>query len=165
VKVIISQSCIGVNKSAIIQTMGRVINPETAGKERTQLMRSIVLAVRELALQTETGDQARDLAAYISLALQAITNTVESSVQAWEKRGYWVKADRFRMEWIWAERLGNSMLQALLQDDWGSVATTAAQIAERSSKVKVPINHRLGKPWEGAWQKLRHENGTQTIKT
>jgi hypothetical protein len=123
-------------------------------------MRSIVLAVSELALQTETGDQARDLAAYISLALQAITNTVESSVQAWEKRGYWVKADRFRMEWIWAERLGNSMLQALLQDDWGSVATTAAQIAERSSKVKVPKNHRLGKPWEGAWQKLRHENGT-----
>ena len=134
--------------------MGRVINPNGTGKERTQLMRSVALAVRELALQTETGDQARDLAAYLALALQAIANTIEPSVQAWEKRGYWVKADRFRMEWIWTERLGTAIGQAVLQDDWAKVATTTVQIADKIKKVEVPKNHRLGKPWQGAWVKL-----------
>ena len=128
-------------------------------------MRSVVLAVRELALQTETGEQARDLAAYLALALLAVTNTVESSVQAWEKRGYWVKADRFRMEWIWTERLGFAMQQAVLQADWASVATTAVQIAERSSNVKVPKNHKLGNPWEGAWKNLKQDAESQATKT
>jgi hypothetical protein len=134
--------------------MGRVINPNGTGKERTQLMRSVALAVRELALQTDTGDEARDLAAYLALALQAIANTIEPSVLAWEKRGYWVKADRFRMDWLWTERLGTAMQQAVLQEDWAGVATTTVQIAEKIKKVDVPKNHRLGKPWQGAWEKL-----------
>ena len=134
--------------------MSRVINPEGTGKERTQLSRSVVLALRELAKQPEINQNTRDLAAYIALALQAIAKTIDSSVEAWEKRGYWLKADRFRLDWAWAERLGKQMQQALLNDDWQTVALTAGQVAEKLHTVEVPQRHRLGAPWVGAWERL-----------
>lgn len=137
--------------------MGRLINTEGAGKLRTQLTRSVVLALRELMRQTQPDDHSRDLAAYISLALHEVYQTAEESVAAWEKKGYWVKADRFRMDWEWADRLSGTMRKALLQDDWATVAMTAAQIAQKLMSVDVPQRHKLGTPWEGAWRQLRKE--------
>lgn len=135
--------------------MSRVINPDGAGKERTRLVKSIVLALRELMRQTEPNEASRDLAAFIALACLEIHETVESSVGAWEKKGYWVKADRFRMDWAWAERCGTQMRNALLQDDWATVALVSAQVGGKIGNVDVPVRHRLGTPWEGAWQHLR----------
>jgi len=134
--------------------LGRVINPETAAKERTQLERGIVLALRELMRQAEPDAHTRDMAAFIALALEAIWATIDSSVVAWEKRGYWIKADRFRMEWMWSEQLGKNMRQAVLAEDWGKIAQLSAQVAVRLSDVKLPQRHRLGTPWVGAWQRL-----------
>jgi hypothetical protein len=134
--------------------LGRVIHLETAGKERTQLTRSVVLALRELLGQSEPDSVTRDLAAYISLALQAIYDTIDPSVEAWEKRGYWLKADRFRMEWAWTNKLAKEMRQALLHEDWQAVALVAAQVGAKLRNVELPARHRLGTPWVGAWEKL-----------
>jgi hypothetical protein len=135
--------------------MSRVINPDSAGKERTRLIKAIVIAIRELARQSEPNPEARDLAAFIALALQTIAEGIDVSVAAWEKRDYWVKADRFRMEWAWAGQVGEKMRAAVLSDDWGSVAMLSAQIAQRLQKVKVSENHRMGTPWVGAWKQLK----------
>jgi hypothetical protein len=135
--------------------LSRVINPDSAGKERTRLAKSVVLALRELMRQSEPNEISRDLAAFMALALQEIFNTVEVSVFAWEKKGYWVKADRFRMEWEWADRTGKRIGEAILADDWGAVALTSAQVAQKLMKVDVPARHRLGTPWIGAWQALK----------
>ena len=134
--------------------MGRLINPESAGKERTQLSKAIVLAVRELAKQREITNETKDLAAFIALALKNISEGIDVSVAAWEKRGYWVKADRFRMEWMWTGSVADKLKAALLGDDWGSVAMLSAQIAQKFSKIVVSENHRLGKPWIGAYGQL-----------
>lgn len=136
--------------------MSRVINTQSASKDRTQLTRSIVLALRELMIQTETNETTRDLAAFISLALEEIFLTIDVSVNAWEKRGYWVKADRFRMDWLWSETLGKKMRQAITSEDWQTVAITSAQVAEKLRDVDVPKRHRLGTPWVGAYQKLQN---------
>lgn len=135
--------------------MSRVINPDSAGKERARLSKAAVLAVRELARQREPGAEARDLAAFLALALEQIAATIEPTVAAWEKRGYWVKADRFRMDWAWAGDLGTKMRAALLSEDWATVAGIAAQIGERLANVQVAAHHRLGTPWKGAWAQLR----------
>ena len=135
--------------------MSRIITPEGSGKERTRLSKEIVLSIRELMKQAEPDEKSRDLAAYISLALSEIGNTIESSVVAWEKRGYWVKADRFRMEWAWTERLGNSMQQALIQEDWAGVAMASMQIAQKLMAVQISERNRLGTPWVGAWNQLK----------
>lgn len=135
--------------------MGRVINPESAGKDRTRLTRAVVLALKELMHQTRPDDTTRDLAAFIALALDEVSETIDASVGAWEKRGYWLKADRFRMEWAWAEKLGTAMREAVLVEDWPRVAMTAAQVTEKLKDVDVPARHKLGTPWVGAWKQLK----------
>ncbi len=138
--------------------MSPIINPESAGKERTQLTKAIVLAIRELAKQTDVTNEAKDLAAFIALALKSISEGIDVSVAAWEKRGYWVKADRFRMEWIWTGQYFDKMKIAILTEDWGAVALLSAQIVQKFNKIVVSENHRLGKPWVGAYEQL---NGKQ----
>lgn len=135
--------------------MSRVINPHSAGKERTRLTKSIILAVRELAHQTEPGPEFRDLAAFIALALQAVADGIDASVAAWEKRDYWIKADKFRMEWMWAGQAAGKMKAAILTDDYATVASLMPHIAGKLSKVQIPPSHRLGKPWTGAWESLK----------
>ena len=135
--------------------LSRVINPDSAGKDRTRLSKAIVLAIRELAKQSEPTAESRDLAAFIVLALQTIAEGIDASVAAWEKRDYWVKADKFRMDWMWAGANAAKMKSAVLADDWASVAMLMPQIAQKLNKVQVSEHHRLGKPWEGAYKKLR----------
>ena len=134
--------------------MSRVINPDSTGKQRAQLSKAIVLAVRELARQKDTGEEARDLAVFIAIALRTISEGIDSSVSAWEKRGYWVKADKFRMDWAWAAPIAEKMQKAVLSEDWATVAATSAQVAQRFGKLQVSENHRLGKPWAGAYQRV-----------
>jgi hypothetical protein len=117
--------------------VGRVINPESAGKERTQLTRAVVLALRELMQKPDVDNQTRDLAAFIALALASIYQSIDISVAAWEKRGYWIKADRFRMEWAWSETLGGALRKSLLADDWSGVAMASAQIMQKLKNVDV----------------------------
>jgi hypothetical protein len=138
--------------------MSPIINPESAGKERTQLTKVIVLAVRELAKQTDVTNDTKDLAAFIALALKSISEGIDISVAAWEKRGYWVKADRFRMDWLWTGQYADKMKTAVLADDWATVAMLMPQIAQKLSKIVVSENNRLGKPWVGAYGRL---NGGQ----
>jgi hypothetical protein len=104
--------------------------------------------------QASIDENTRDLAAFIGMALGAIWETIDPSVAAWEKRGYWVKADRFRMDWAWTERLGRAMRQAARVEDWAQVAGVAAQVAEKVQGMKLPQRHRLGTPWVGAWKSL-----------
>ncbi len=134
--------------------MSRVINPDSVGKERTRLTKSIVLCIRELAKQTDVTAETKDQAAYIALALQAIADGIDVSVAAWEKRDYWVKADKFRMEWMWAGQTAAKMKTAVLSDDWATIAMLMPQIAQRFNKIAVSDNHRLGKPWASAYQLL-----------
>jgi hypothetical protein len=135
--------------------MGRVINPESAGKERTRLTKAILVTMRELAKQAAPSANAHDMAAFIALALQEIAAGIDLSVLAWEKRGYWVKADRFRMEWLWAGQYGEKMRVALLAEDWTTIASLLAQISQRLAKVQVADHHRLGTPWTGAYEALK----------
>jgi len=135
--------------------LGRVINPESAGKTRNQLTRAIVLSIRELLKQPEPNAEAHDLAAFMVLALEEIAAGIDVSVQAWEKRDYWVKADRFRMEWEWAGALAHSMRTGLQAEDWAMIAVTTAKIAQKLNKITIPERNRIGQPWTGAYSRFR----------
>lgn len=134
--------------------MSRVINPESIGKERTQYQRAIILALRELMGQSEVNSTTYDLTAFIVIMLEAIDDSIERSVTAWEKRGYWLKADRFRQEWRWAGDLGGRMKSAVISGNWADVGMVSALVVNKLSQVKVPTRHGLGTPWVGAWTKL-----------
>ena len=135
--------------------MSRIINPDSAGKEREQLTKAVVLAIREMVKQKEPDEESYDLAAFIALALDLISETIDISVTAWEKRDYWLKADKFRMEWAWSGQYAQKMKRALFSEDWAGIAMVTAQVAQKLKKVNVPLRHRLGKPWMGAWTELQ----------
>ena len=137
--------------------MGRVINPDTAGKERARLTKGIVMTIRELARQPEPSSESRDMAAFIALALAEISAGIDASVAAWEKRGYWVKADRFRMDWAWTDASASKMRAAVLEGDWEAIAAITALTAQKLSKVQVGARPRLSQPWRGAYLLLRGE--------
>ncbi len=137
--------------------MGRIIKINGAGKVRKRLLQEILLAVRTLSMQEEVSEQTRDLVAFISINLELISNSIDESVEAWEKRGYWVKADRFRMEWSWCNSLSRIMGEALFKEDWPTVALTVTLVAEKLKTINLPTNHRLGQPWIGAWQRLQRQ--------
>jgi hypothetical protein len=105
--------------------------------------------------QQGTDDLTRDLAAYIALALAEVYATIEASVGAWEKRGYWVKADKFRLEWEWTGSMSNTLKAALDNEDWATVAMTSAKVAQKLGTITVPEHNRLGSPWLGSWKKLQ----------
>jgi hypothetical protein len=134
--------------------LSKVYNPESAGKDRTRLSKSIVIALRELMRQPEPNAQTRDLTAFIVLALEEINENIDTSVEAWEKRGYWVKADKFRLDWEWSGKYSKNLRSALLKEDWGNVALSAVQIGQKLKKLTIAEHHRLGTPWVGAFNIL-----------
>ena len=118
-------------------------------------MKAAAIALRELLTHGNPDIHARDLVAFIAAALDAIAAGIDTSVDAWEKRGYWFKADRFRLEWEWAGRLGQEFEAALRADDWDTLAGLCVKLGGKLKDIKLPKNPRIGQPWEGAWDKLQ----------
>lgn len=137
--------------------MTRIITVDGVGKERVQLTRAIVSALRLLARQNEPGAEALDLVSFIILSLETIARSIDVSVIAWEKRDYWVKADRFRMEWAWAATTADSLREAIIKEDWGAIAGLSAFIGQKLVKTKVSDNNRIGTPWKGCWPRMKQQ--------
>lgn len=135
--------------------MSRVIQTDGVGKQRQTLVRSLALAVRELMQQGTINAQTRDLVAFLVLAMEEIAQNIDETVKAWEKRGYWLKADRFRLDWEWTQVLSHRLREALAEEDWEGIARLVGEVASRIGHVQLPVRHRLGEPWKRAWEKLR----------
>ncbi len=132
--------------------MTSIKGSESGATARNRMSKSIVLAIRLLMRQKSPDASSRDLAAYVVLALEKISESVETSAIAWEKRDYWLKADRFRQEWAWCEHSAEALAKALRADDWAGAAQQLVGIGQRFSTVEVSENNRLGEPWKGAWE-------------
>jgi hypothetical protein len=141
--------------SARRDNLGHIVRTGSPGKDRLLFEKGIIVAIRELIRHSEIDATVYDLVAYITLSLIAIGNTIDESVSAWEKRGYWIKADRYRMEWNWTTMLGAELKEAILMEDWSNVTRIIALVTQKMSKIDVPERHRLGTPWVGSWGKLK----------
>mgnify|MGYP001166965620 FL=1 len=129
-------------------------NQESGTTLRNRLSRGIVLAIRLLMEQGTPDEKSLDKVAFIVLALDKITESVDLSATAWEKRDYWVKADAFRMEWEWAIGSSKRVKEALLAKDWSQIATELITVAQKLHKVQISPNNRIGEPWVGAYAAL-----------
>jgi len=142
--------------------MSRVIQTDGVGKRRRRLLQMLGAPLRELMTQTRPDARTLDLAAFIAELLGALAALVEETTTPWEKRGYWVKADRFRMEWRWAAQLQHAMQEAVLAHDWDAIARVAAQVFAHVGHVDVPKRLKLEGAWEGAYRRLVASRGGQT---
>ena len=123
---------------------------------RNRLVRSIVLAIRTLMQQGKPDAKSLDIAAYIVLALEKINETIDAAMLAWEKRDYWVKADQFRQEWAWIEGSHSRLKVAVFAQNWEEIVPEVISVGQRFSHVKIAEKNRIGEPWHGAWNALKH---------
>lgn len=135
--------------------MSRVFKSESGRTERDRLLKSVVKAIRHLMTQSEPGEEGRDVVSYVVLALYHVHNTIDQSVLAWEKRGYWLKADRYRMEWEWCLEKARMLHEAVLEDDWSKIIPQLISTGEHLQQIQLPQRDRLGTPWTGAWDLLQ----------
>ena len=144
--------------------MGRLVTIDGTGTERNRLRRTIAEALRLLGTKQAIDDEARDLAALIVYSLRHIAQGVDTSASAWEKRDYFIKADRFRSEWAWVDASAARLEKALLQGRWNDLPAVLASLLPKFSDIKLTKMTRTPDLWAGCYEKLLKE-GTKEKAT
>lgn len=137
--------------------MSRVITTQGPGRERQHLRRTIAEALRRLVEKSGLDGEARDLTALIVFCLRGIEDTVERAAVAWEKRNYYLKADRFRSEWAWAGRMADRLAEALRGERWDELPPLLAQLFPHFADIRVIRMTRSPSLWKGAYARLLDE--------
>lgn len=137
--------------------MGRVINPDSTGKTRNQLMRTCAELLRRLSQKTGLDDDAKDMAAAIVFCLREIDAGIDQSAQAWEKRDYWMKADELRMRWGWAGQLADALNAVILGEAWDQLPTLMVKLIPKFNDIKITKFTRSETFWQGSHARLLEE--------
>jgi hypothetical protein len=137
--------------------MSRVINTADPGKQRSQHRRTIAEVLRHLMFKREFDDEAKDLAAALVLALRGIAASVEVTVNAWEKRDYYLKADRFRLEWEWVAPAAQRLEEIVIKGRWEKLPLELAALAPHFADIRILKMTRAPSAWKSSYQLLLHE--------
>jgi hypothetical protein len=133
------------------------VNGQNPSVERNQLRRTISEALRHLLAKKKLDDESKDLVALIVYSLRGIAQGVDQSARAWEKRDYYVKADKFRMEWAWAEKSANRLEVILRGELWNELPVALAELAPKFSDITVTKFVRTEALWQGRYKQLMAE--------
>jgi hypothetical protein len=137
--------------------MARIINTANPGKLRNQARRTIAEMLRHLMTKGTLDDEARDMVATIVYALREIDATIEVTTEAWEKRDYYLKADRFRLEWEWAAPAADRLEAIVRWNKWDRLPQEIMGLAPRFSDVKIVKFTRAEDAWQGNYRRLLSE--------
>lgn len=134
--------------------MSRVISTEGPGKVRQQHRRTIAEALRRLSQKRRLDDESKDLAALIVLSMHEIANTVDRTIDAWEKRDYFMKAERFREQWRWLEPAADQLSSVIYEGRWDELPAILARLMPHFADVTVKQLTRKPSLWQGAYDRL-----------
>ncbi len=139
--------------------MSRVINTNGPGPRRNQAKRTIAESLRRLRDKPKLDAEAKDLSSAIALALREIVATVEESATAWDDRNYYLKADKFRRDWMWAEQSAGEMTAIIREGRWDSLPPALAKLLPHVADVTITKFTRDPRVWQGAYDRLTAEAG------
>lgn len=135
--------------------MGRVINNNTPGKKRSHMMRTIAEILRRLGQKGGTvDDDVRDMTAMIVFCLREIDESIIETIKAWEKRGYWQKADRFQREWMWSGDYATKLERIVRDENWSSMPDVMMQLFPHFADIEINRLTRNPDDWQGAYERL-----------
>ena len=137
--------------------MSRVINTASPAKARNHARRTIAEILRRLMRKAKIDDEVRDMAATLVYCLRDIDATTEITCSAWEKRNYFVKADRFRLDWEWVASTAGSLAEVIATDRWYELPLELARLAPRFADIRVAKMTRSPDVWAGAYDRLMTE--------
>ena len=134
--------------------MARVINTNSPGKRRSAHMRTIAELLRHLSQQREVDQRTYDMVAMLVYCLRGIDDTVEESVRAWEKRGYWKKADDFQQKWWWSTLMANAIEELLRNERWNDLPDTMIKLYPHFANIQINRMTRDPAEWAGAYHRI-----------
>lgn len=134
--------------------MSRVINTNSPTKIRNQCRRLIAELMHQLGKKQQIDEEVKDMSAAIVLALREIYETCEVAAKAWEKRDYWIKAERFLRDWRWTQRLAANIEDVIREDAWDLIPQLLMELFPHFSDVQVKTLTKKPIEWQGAYKKL-----------
>jgi len=138
--------------------MSRVISTQKPGNIRNQHRRTISEALRRLSLKSELDGEAKDLTALIVFSLHGIADTVEQTIEAWEKRDYYIKAEHFRQEWRWLNPITDELSAVIYEGQWGQLPAVLARLTPHFADVRIKQMTRKPTLWQGAYERFMQED-------
>lgn len=140
--------------------MGRIINTASPGSERNRLRRTMAEILRHLMFKRGVDDEVKDMTATLVYALRGIAESVEVTTGAWEKRDYYVKADRFRLEWEWVTPAARRLEAVAREGRWEDLPQELAALAPRFADIRIAKMTRDATTWQSNHERLlREEQG------
>ena len=134
--------------------MSRVINPDSAGKQRNQHMRSCAEMLRHLSQKEKIDDEARDMLATIVIMLREIDDGLEVAVEAWEKRDFYMKAEQLRQKWAWVSANADKLNAHIRAEQWDKIPEALVKMMPNFAEIEITTFTRKPKVWEGNYQRL-----------
>lgn len=138
--------------------MSRIISTQQPGKIRNQHRRTIAEALRRLSQKPQFDEEAKDLAALIVFSLHGIANTVEQTIDAWEKRDYWIKAEQFRQEWRWLNHITDELSAIIYESRWDHLPVVLARLAPHFADIRIKQLTRKPILWQSAYEKFMQQD-------
>jgi hypothetical protein len=137
--------------------MGRVINPDSTGKQRNQIMRTAAELLRHLSQKTTLDADAKDMVSALVFCFREIDEGIEASAQAWEKRDYWMKADELRQRWSWPGRTADELAALVLGEQWDNLPPIMVKLLPRFADFTITKFTRSEAMWRGSHMRLLAE--------
>lgn len=137
--------------------MSRIINLNGPGKIRSRNQRTIAEILRRMSAKREIDAETRDMSAALVYLLREIYAGVITSVDAWEKRGYWMKSDRFLREWEWTKEMAANLEDVIRNDAWDLLPRLLAEVYPHTAEIELKRLTRPASTWQGAYSKLMDE--------
>jgi hypothetical protein len=102
-------------------------------------------------------DEAKDMAAALVYLLREIYSGAEQTARAWEKRGYWLKADGFLQQWQWTFEMGANLEDVIRNDAWDVLPRLMGELMPHTVEIQVQRLTLDPGAWRGAHARLLSE--------
>ena len=134
--------------------MSRVVHVDNPGKRRNAARRSIAEILRYLSRKGQIDDEARDMSAALVFLLREVKATVDESAAAWEKRGYWMKVERFVRDYEWIPEMAANIDDVIRHGAWDLLPELLAELSPRFDDIQIKTMTRKPDAWRGAYRRL-----------
>ncbi len=137
--------------------MGRVINTDSTGKQRSQIMRTVAEILRRLSQKQVVDDDVRNMTAMLVYLFREIEAGIDQSATAWEKRDYWVKSEELRQRWMWVGDMADQLRAMIYSEQWTLLPPIMLKLLPRVADIKITKMTRNESLWEGVYDRLMGE--------
>lgn len=137
--------------------MSRVINTNSPTKIRNYNRRTIAEVLQLMGQKKQLDDETKDMAATIVFALRAIFDTAETTATAWEKRDYWMKAERFLRQWQWTQEMAANFEDVIREKAWDLLPQLMMELFPYFTDFEIKTITRKPITWHGAYSRLLAE--------